>query len=64
MLGRFLYGFFTTGEFLIKLILIISGVAIFAMPFVLWVLGTITAGWMLSYFIIIPILGGLYEVIF
>lgn len=64
MLERFLYGFFVTGIFLIKLILIIAGVAILAMPFVLWVLGTITAWWMLSYFIIIPILGGLYEVIF
>ena len=64
MFERFLYGFFTTGEFLIKFILIISGVAIFVMPFVLWVLGTITAWWMLSYFIIIPILGGLYEIIF
>ena len=64
MLERFLYGFFLTGMFLIKFILIIAGVAILATPVVLWVLGTITAWWMLSYFIIIPILGGLYEVIF
>ena len=64
MFERFLYGFFTTGEFLIKLILIIAGAAILVMPFVLWVLGTITAWWMLSYLIIIPIMGGLYEVIF
>lgn len=64
MFERFLYGFCTTGEFLIKLILIVSGVVILAMPFVLWVFGTITVWWMLSYFIIIPILGGLYEIIF
>ena len=64
MLERFLYGFFATGEFLIKLILIIAGAAILAMPFTLWVLGITTAWWMLSYFIIIPIMGGLYEVIF
>lgn len=64
MFERFLYGFLVTGEFLIKLILIIAGAAILAMPFVLWVLGTVTAWWMLSYLIIIPIMGGLYEVIF
>ena len=64
MLERFLYGFLETAAFLIKVVLIIAGVVILAMPFVLWVLGAITAWWMLSYFIIIPILGGLHEVFF